>query len=487
MEKTASIYTGILHINGQLLLMLAAIMVLPGLVDLLDGSREWQAFILASAITAFFGGLLYLMTKGVPYRMDLRAGYLLTASSWLSVCLFSTLPMLFSDLDYGFIDYFFESVSGLTTTGSTVLSGLDEMARGMLLWRSLLQWFGGIGIVVLVMFLFPRMNIGGMQLFKSESSEILDKNVPRTSIFISRLFISYALLSVLCAFLYWLAGMSGFDALNHAMTTLSTAGFSTRDASMGYFDSALIEIICVVFMIMGALPLVFYAQMFFNFRIGGLFRSGQVQAFLSVWAFFVVLIGFWLWREDLYDIGTALRLSLFNVTSVVTTTGYATSDFAAWRGLAEFALIIMFFIGGCAGSTSGGVKIFRWQIMMRGTLARMKSALQPHRVIVEQYNGRRLSQEMIHDVRAFFFVYLLCWVMLTMILLFLDLDFMTSLSAAAQAIGNIGPGMGPTVGPAGNFAAFPDAGKWALIVGMLLGRLEIFTVLLLLLPDFWKK
>lgn len=488
MLTTSNSLTSIIRINGQLLLMLAAVMLIPAAVDFFADDQEWQVFLLSAAITGFFGGLILLSTSGVPLQLDLRSGYLLTASSWFVVSLFATLPMVFSALDYSFVDYYFETMSGLTTTGSTVFVGLDDMDLGMLLWRSLLQWFGGIGIVVLVMSLFPRMSIGGMQLFQSESSEISDKLVPRTSTFVSCLFVCYGILTVACAFLYWLVGMSGFDAVNHAMTTVSTAGFSTKDASLGHFDSVPIELVSILFMIAGALPLILYAQMLYNFKFRNFWRASQVPAFFALLAIFLLIITVWLWQAGIYDgFWQSLRYALFNVTSIITTTGYATANFSDWGSFAQFMFLMLFFIGGCAGSTSGGVKIFRWQIMWRGTIAQMKSTLHPHRVIIEKYNGKSISQTMINAVRSFFFIYLFAIMVIGTVLMSFGLDFLTGLSAAVQVVGNIGPGLGDVIGPAGNYIDFPDAGKFVMTLGMLLGRLEIFTILLLFVPEFWKR
>lgn len=476
----------VLFVNGIILCILAGAMIAPGILDFLHSNRDWQVFAASGGVTLFTGLMLAIANNGPPQRIDQRTSYLLTILSWSLVGAFGSLPLWLSSLKLSFTDAFFETMSGLTTTGSTVLTGLDTMAPGLLLWRSLLQWIGGIGIVVMAIVLLPLMRVGGMQLFKAESSDISGKIVPRVYQLAALTALTYLALSVACAIAYSFAGMGWFDAVNHAMTTLATGGYSTKDASIGHYDSVPIEVVSIIFMTSGALPLVFYARLFLD-GPAALARERQIVPFLCV--LFVATGAMTLWNVGFNGMGwnTALRQSAFNITSILTDTGYATADFAKWGSFAIGLFFVLFLVGGCAGSTAGGIKIFRWQLLFQGARRQLLLTLSPHRVVAVRYAGRTVELEMLASVRNFFFLYLLTFLGLSLACMATGLDFLSSTSGVAQGMANAGPGLSTLVGPAANFASIPNGAKWIIVLAMLMGRLELMTVYVLLLRDFWRR
>jgi trk/ktr system potassium uptake protein len=373
-----------LFINGILLMMLASAMIVPGVLDLANGNPDWRIFAAATGVTFFTGLMLTLANIGAAPEFSYRSRYLLTVLSWLFVALFGCLPFALGPFNLNFTAAFFESMSGLTTTGSTVLLGLDKLAPGVLLWRSMLQWIGGIGIVVMAILLLPAMRVGGMQLFRVESSDISGKIVPRFYQLATLTALVYVGLSVACAVAYRAAGMSWFDAINHAMTTLSTGGYSTKDASLGFYDSTAIEIVSIIFMTAGALPLIFYARLIMDgWRTFA--RERQVVPYIVVLAVAIACVTVWIHLSDHMGWATALRQSAVNVTSILTNTGYATSDFSTWGSFAVGAFFLFYFIGGCAGSTAGAIKMFRWQLLLRSAHRQLLLMFSPHRVVAVRY------------------------------------------------------------------------------------------------------
>jgi len=476
----------IIHTCGLLLIVLSAAMVVPGLLDFAYGNPDWSTFAVSAAVTCFTGGAWVLMSHGRPLELDRRSGYLLTVVAWCLVGAFGSLPLLFSSLGLSVTDAVFETMSGLTTTGSTVLTGLDTMAPGLLLWRSLLQWIGGLGIVVMALVMLPVLRVGGMQLFRTESSDISEKPVPRVIQMATVTAIIYVSLSVLCAIGYDLAGMNAFDAINHAMATIATGGFSTKDASLGFYDSVPIEIVSIIFMSAGALPLVWYLHIVRN--PSRLYRlDEQVKGFFLILVVSTLLMALWNVGHNGMTVAHALRVSAVNITSVLTDTGFATTDFSTWGSFAIGVFFMLMFIGGCAGSTAGAIKIFRWQLLFSGMRRQLTLTFSPSRAMPQRYAGRRIDPEMIVGVRNFFFLYLLTFALLTLGVTATGLDFVSSASGVAQAMANAGPGLGPIVGPAANFSTIPDVAKWLLVVGMLVGRLELLTVYVLLSPDYWRS
>ncbi|MAF96607.1 MAG: potassium transporter TrkH [Rhodospirillaceae bacterium] len=470
---------------GILLATLALIMLIPAAVDFLAGNPDWEVFAISSGVTLFVGVAMALTSRAGVMNLSIRQAFLMTTLSWLTLTFFASLPFVYSQLGLGFTDAFFEAMSGITTTGSTVIIGLDGLTTGILLWRALLQWLGGIGIIVMAIAVLPILKVGGMQLFRMESSDQSEKALPRTAQIASAIGVIYLLLTVACAGAYWLAGMNGFEAFAHAMTTIATGGFSTSDGSIGYFDSAWIDSIATVFMIIGALPFLLYLRTLQG-NFSALFSDSQVQWFLSMVAAVVIMSAGWLWLENGLEPVFALRLASFNTVSIITGTGYATSDFSLWGSFALPIFFFIMFIGGCAGSTTCGIKVFRFQVLYAAARTQIHHLLQPHGVFIPYYNRRPISDEVIVSVLSFFFMWFLSFSLLALALGMLGLDFLTAFSAAASAIANVGPALGPIVGPSGTFQSLSDEAKWLLSGGMLLGRLELFTVIVLFSRSFWR-
>jgi trk system potassium uptake protein TrkH len=474
----------VLFILGMVLTHFGAAMLLPAIVDAAVGNPDWQVFAASGAVTVFTGGLLLLGNRGAV-ELGLRQAFILTTACWVTLSFFGALPLMLSALPIGFTDAFFESMSGLTTTGSTVLVGLDQLPPGILLWRALLQWIGGIGIIVMGIAILPFLRVGGMQLFRAESSDRSDKPLPRLRQVAGTITAAYDLLTLACAFLYALAGMSAFEAVTHAMTTLSTGGYSTSDGSIGHFDSPPIDWIAVAFMLAGSIPFVLYVRMFHNEPMA-ILRNSQVRALLVFLAGLIAAFTLWLWAVQPVSLADALRLVTFNVVSIVTTTGYATTDYSLWGSTAVIIFLALTVVGGCTGSTAGGIKIMRFEVMILTARAQAQRLIHPHQVAALTYNQAPLTSDVQISVAVFSTLFFVSIAVGTVALDALGLDFMTSLSAAATAVANVGPGLGGMVGPAGNFAGLPDAAKWLLALGMLVGRLELFTVLILLSPGFWR-
>ena len=474
----------VFFILGMLLIHFGTAMAFPAIADLAVGNNEWQVFVASGAVTVFTGGLLLLANRG-PVELGLRQVFILTTVCWVTVCLFGALPLMLSDLPLSFADAFFESMSGLTTTGSTVLVGLDSLPPGILLWRALLQWLGGVGIIVMGIAILPFLRVGGMQLFRAESSDRSEKPLPRLRQVASAIAATYVLLTGACALLYGVAGMSAFDALTHSMTTVSTGGYSTYDSSIGHFNSPAIDWIAVVFMLAGSIPFVLYVRMVHSEPMA-ILRNSQVRALLYFLASLIVGMTFWVHAAQGISMAGALRLVTFNVVSIVTTTGYATTDYSLWGSMAVVIFLTITVVGGCTGSTAGGIKIMRFEIMILTARAQVKRLIHPHQVAVFSYNDAPVTADVQISVAVFSTLFFVSIAAGTIALNALGLDFITSLSATATAVANVGPGLGDMVGPAGNFAGLPDAAKWLLAIGMLVGRLELFTVMILFHPAFWR-
>ena len=476
----------VINLIGLLLCTLSAFMLIPGFVDYILGDEDWAAFLVSSFITLFVGAGLYLSSReNNPEHLELRQAFLLTNSAWISISLFGSLPFLFSNLNLNFIDAFFESTSGITTTGSTIIPNLEQVSYGILLWRALLQWLGGIGIIVMAVAILPMLSIGGMQLFKTESYETPDKIIPRAAIFASGISIVYIVLTSTWAFMLWLAGMPIFDSITHAMTTLATGGYSTKSESLGAFNSVNIEMIIVFGMIVGSLPFIHYLSILKN-GWKNLINDQQVKWFLLILFFLISIVTFNLYING-QNFFSSLRVSIFNVVSIVTGTGFGTDDFSQWGGFATTLLLILMFMGGCAGSTTCGLRMARIQVLIANAKTQVLKLLTPHAVIIPYYNKKPIPESVTESVMGFFFLYILVFIIISCLLGSLGLDFMTSLSGAASAIGNVGPGLGEMIGPNGTYAEIPNLGKLILCSGMILGRLEIFAILVMFTASFWKK
>jgi trk system potassium uptake protein TrkH len=472
-------------IIGVLLCILAVGMVIPAAVDAIVGNRDWTVFA-AAAVTTFFVGLALVLTcRTDVVRLTIRQAFLLTTLIWIVLPAFAALPFAFSELSLSYTDAFFEAMSGITTTGSTVIVGLDVSPPGLLLWRGILQWLGGIGIIIMALTILPMLRVGGMQMFKVEAFEAQEKILPRATSLASALTVVYVLLTAIWAFLLWMAGMTNLEAVIHAMTTIATGGYSTADASVGHFQSWRIDLIITLGMVVGGVPFLLLIQAVRG-KPFSLLRDTQVRWYLITMGAGIGAVALWLSIEMDMSLGASLRYASFNVASVMTGTGFATIDYWQWSGVAVGVLFCLMFVGGCAGSTSCGIKIFRFQILGATARIQLLRLLQPHGVFIPYYNKRPIEDGVAESVMAFFFLYGMSVGLLTLALGALGLDFVTALSGAATAISNVGPGLGEIIGPAGNFSTLPDAAKWLLSLGMLLGRLELFTVLVLLMPRFWK-
>jgi trk system potassium uptake protein TrkH len=376
-------------------------------------------------------------------------------------------------------------MSGITTTGSTVLADLDQAPPGILVWRAVLQWLGGIGIIIMAIAVMPMLRVGGMQLFRVEAFETDGKALPRAAQISTAISLVYLVLTVIWATGFWFAGMSGFDAILHAMTTIATGGFSTYDTSIGHFNSGLIDWITTAGMLVGALPFLLYLKAVQG-DLRPLMRDAQVRGFIIIVASVVLITASWLWLSSGETPVQALRYAAFNVISIITGTGYTTSQFDTWGSFSMPIFLIIMVIGGCAGSTTCGIKIFRFQVLLAATRRQLKHIVRPHGVFIPYYNHRPVSDDVITSVLSFFFLYGLSLAVLAIALGLLGLDFVTAMSGATTAISNVGPGMGPIIGPDGNFSTLPDSAKWLLSGGMLLGRLELFTVMVLFTRSFWR-
>jgi len=471
---------------GILLIILAVFMIPPMVADVAVRHPDWQVFLAASGVTLFAGVSLVLMNRGprAP-EMTNRQAFLLVTLAWAVMALFAALPLAFSELELSYADAVFEAMSGITTTGATVIVGLEHAPPGILLWRAILQWLGGIGIIVMGVAILPLLRVGGMQLVRAESSDLSEKILPRAAQVASAIGMIYLALTLVCATLYYFAGMTPFEASAHAMTTIATGGYSTRDASIGAFGSPAIEYIAIVFMILGSLPFVLYIQAT-NGQFLPLARDIQVRWFLAILAAFTIAIAVWLAFDDGYEAHYSLRLAAFNVVSLVTTTGFASADYSLWGTFPIAALFFLMCVGGCTGSTTGGIKIFRFTVLYAVASNQLARLVRPHGVFVPTFNKRPLSEAAAIGVMAFISMFGLCFALIAIALSALGLDYLTAMSGALTALANVGPGLGPLIGPAGSFSGLPDSAKWLLSFAMLIGRLELFTVLVLLTPRFWR-
>jgi trk/ktr system potassium uptake protein len=475
----------ILHLIGWFVGVLGALMLVPAIVDRFVGNSDWQVFAVSSAGTLFIGAATVMSTERPHGRLSIHQGFLLTAGVWMAAAGVGAVPLWFSQFGLDFTDAVFESMSGITTTGSTTIVGLDTAPPGILLWRGLLQWIGGIGFIVVGLAMLPFLKIGGMQLFRLESSEKSEKAMPQATRFAAAFVAIYVGLTMTCALLLKIAGMTTLEAVAHAMSTIATGGFSTSDSSVGHFANPVIDWIIVVFMISGSLPFLLYVRLLQRRRKLE-FSFHQVVTFFRLIGGATLLMTLWLVIERDTGLFEALTLSAFNVVSIVTTTGFATDDYSLWGHLPLVLFMLLTFVGGCSGATAGGIKMFRFDMLLLALELYVRRLIYPHGAFVVTYDGRRVGEDVIAGVLMFVGIYLITTGAVSVVLAILGLDFMTSISGAATAIGNVGPGLGPLIGPAGNFAEVSDAAKWVLTAAMLLGRLELFTVFALFAPAFWR-
>ncbi|MGR3323254.1 MAG: TrkH family potassium uptake protein [Pseudooceanicola sp.] len=474
------------YVIGLLTAVLGATMLLPMLVDMAEGRGHWPVFAESALISVLVGGITALSCQnGVKQGLSIQQTFLLTTLVWLALPIFGALPFMLGETAARPVDAFFEAMSGLTTTGSTVFSGLDDMPRGLLLWRGILQWLGGIGIIVVAMVFLPELRVGGMQIFRSEAFDTMGKILPRATAIASQISVIYVGITLACAMTYFALGMGAFDATVHALTTVSTGGFSTRDASFGAFSGSP-EYAAAFFMILAALPFVRYVQML-NGNGGAILEDSQARAFILTIAVLVGTAFVALLHIFPHHWEKSLREALFNITSIISGTGYASVDYMGWG---PFLITIFFFvglIGGCAGSTACSIKIFRYQILMASIRTQIRRIHSPHAIVTPRYDGRPISEDVLSSVMTFFVFFIVSMGLLSVALALTGLDFVTAISGAATAIGNIGPGLGDIIGPAGNFGPLNDTAKWLLAIGMLVGRLELMAVYVILTVSFWRS
>ncbi len=480
-------FRAVLAILGFLLLLTGAAM-LPALgLALFDGTADAKALVLSALATAACGGGLWLGFKNRRNGRGKREGFLIAASGWAVASLFGCLPYLLSGAIPSFTGAYFETMSGFTTTGSSVLADVEALPRGLLLWRATTQWVGGMGILLLSIAILPLLGVGGMQLVNAEMSHVTaEKLTPRISQTARLLWGFYLGLTVLAALLLLGGGLSVFDAVTHAFAALATGGFSTRNASVAAFDSAYVQYVLAAFMFVSGASYVLHLRALRGERLAAYARDNEFAyyAIATLVATAAVFAGIPAAMHA--GLEERFRAALFQVVSVVSSTGFVSSDYGLWAPAVQLILLFMMVHAGCAGSTSGGMKIMRWLLLLKGLRVEIRKLLHPRAVFVARYNGRAVTPDVMSAAQAFLVVYVALAAACTILLAALGLDFASAFSAVISALSNVGPGLG-SVGAAENFAHVHAAGKWILSLCMLLGRLELFTVLVLFMPSVWKE
>ena len=475
----------VFFIVGILLLVLGLFMMIPYAVQLIYDENS-NSFFSSSIITIFIGILTVLATLKKDNQLNLQQAFLFSTLSWVTIALFGSLPFLLSNLNLSFSEAFFESMSGITTTGSTTIIDLDNTPKSILLWRAIMQWLGGIGIIVMATTVMPLLKVGGMQVFKTDSSGS-EKILPKTIEVAFTIISIYIILTLACSFIYWIQGMNIFDSIAHALTTLATGGFSTHNESIGYFKSPGIEFTSIIFIVLGSIPFITYLK-FVKGNKKIFYQDVQIRGFLYLLIISIAIMFFYLFvNKTEYSVLDNLRISSFNVISILSGTGYVTDDFGLWGEFPLIFFIFLMFVGGCAGSTTCGIKIFRLQILFVFVGNQIKKLIYPNSIFIVNYNNKKIEDSFINSVIIFIFAYLFLFLIIAMLLSVSGLDFLSAISGAATSISNVGPGLGEMIGPNGNFSQVSNISKWILSFGMLLGRLEIFAVLVLFLPSFWRS
>ena len=471
---------------GVLLTILGCSMLIPYSIQVVLNENS-HSFIGSSFVTIFIGILFILGNLEKHFKLNLQQTFLFSALAWFLIAVFGSLPFLLSPLTMSISEAFFESMSGITTTGATVITNLDSTPKSILLWRAIMQWLGGIGIIVMAITILPLLKVGGMQLFKMEGPLSTEKILPRTLEIATILISTYVVLTFLCAFFYWFFGMSIFDSVAHSMTTLATGGFSTHNKSIGFFGNSNIEIVASIFIILGSIPFITYLK-FLKGDKKIFIKDIQIQGLVNILIFSIIIMFVYLFIiSEETSIIDSLRISFFNVISILSGTGYVTDDFGLWGKFSLIFFLFLMFIGGCAGSTACGIKIFRLQMLIIFLKNQFKKLISPNSVIIMKYNNQKISDEFIKSVVTFVFSFLFIFLIIALLLSLTGLDLLTSVSGAASAISNVGPGLGDVIGPNGNYKNIPDISKWVLSFGMLLGRLELFAILVLFFPSFWRN
>ena len=458
---------------------------IPLITELIYQTESWQSYAVPILLYLIVGGSLVITNRNVELKISIKEAFIITVLSWILLAILCAIPFIYTQLRLSIVDAIFESMSGITTTGATILNNIDELPKGILIWRALLQWLGGIGIVIIALVILPFLRIGGMQLFHLEGDDPYDKFLPKISSVVTKIVIVYSSLTFLLMLLYFLNGMIFFDALAHSFTTISTGGFSTHDNSFAYFQSNSILNISTIFMILGSIPFLLLAQTTFNNF--ALFKDHQVRVLIFILVLAITLIFYF--AKPYVEGNTLSQLSTisFNTISIISGTGYVSSNFEDWGNYASVLFLLLMFIGGCAGSTTGGLKVFRFQILFKYIHLHLKRMLQPHMVVTAKFNGKKVPESTYESVMTFFFIYIITFAFSALLLSFSGLDFLTCISAAASTISNVGPGLVEIIGPDGNYSTLTNYAKIVLVITMFLGRLEMLTILVLLLPSFWKN
>jgi trk system potassium uptake protein TrkH len=476
----------VFFIIGILLVVLGVSMLAPYVIQTIYKENS-HSFLSSSFITIFIGILFILTNIEKEYKLNLQQTFLFSTLAWLVVAIFGSLPFILSSETFSISEAFFESMSGITTTGATIITDLEKSPKSILFWRSIMQWLGGIGIVVMAITILPLLKVGGMQLFKMEGPDTTEKILPRTTEVGAIITLTYLVLTLLCAFFYWIFGMSTFDSIAHSMTTIATGGFSTHNESIGFFKNPNIEIVASVFIILGSIPFISYLK-FANGNKKIFFQDEQIKGliFLLIISIFIMFV-YLLYINYESSVLDKIRIASFNVISILSGTGYVTDDFGLWGQFSLIFFLFLMFIGGCAGSTACGIKIFRLQMLFLFLKNQIKKLIYPNSVTIINYNNQKITDNFMNSVIIFIFCFVFIFLIITLLLSVSGLDFLTAISGAASSISNVGPGLGGIIGPDGNYKEIPDISKWILSFGMLLGRLELFAVLVLFFPSFWRN
>ena len=477
----------ILRIIGVLIFFFGLTMVFPLLVGLYYRDGSLVPLVISMAVTVTAGIILYaLFRKSEAEIISQREGMAIVAVGWTAVGLFGAIPFYLGDEAFTFTDAVFESVSGFTTTGASVLTAIESVSKGLLFWRSFIQWLGGMGIIVLSVAILPFLGVGGMQLYKAEvPSPVPDKLKPRIRDTAMILWKVYAGISLAEVILLMLGGMGLYDAVCHTFTTMPTGGFSTKNASVAHFDSVYFDCVFIFFMLLAGINFSLHYQMIRGKPLA-FWKDAECRFFLGTVALLTIAVSLDIFRTVYDSLGEALRYGAFQVASIITTTGFATADYEKWPAMSQLILLLCMFVGASAGSTGGGMKCLRIMLCFKYCYRELFSLIHPHSVTHVKIGGKTVPDDVLRSVLGFLALYVGLFALSSIALAGFGVDFVTSFSAVAASIGNIGPGFG-LVGPVENFAGIPAAGKWLLVWCMLLGRLEIFTVIILVVPEFWRK
>lgn len=477
----------VLMFNGYFISVLGTAMLMVGAYDIYMTSASWSYFLSAALLSLFIGVGLLLSNKTDSHTLSMKQGYLLTVTSWVSMSFAATLPFVFYDSGLSFADVFFETVSGISGTGATVFADVESLPKQILLWRSILNLLGGIGVVIFASALLPFLGIGGMQIFQRENSDVNDKFMPKFHYIAKRIILVYAVLVAACVASLYFAGMNWFDAINHGFSAAATGGFSTKNNSIAFYDSPKIEAVIVLFMLLSALPMTFYVMLLQN-KTEQSVRSAQVGAFFKVVAVSVLIMAVWLRFKGICGSFTeALRYAAFNVVSVITTCGLSSADYLTWGSFAVLFFAIIMFVGGCSGSTTGSIKIFRWQVLASFLKQAVIMAIEPKRMVVLKIKKFVIDGQVVASVMIFVTMFFATAGVLVLLLALSGVDATTSMAAVFGCITNVGPSFIKSLGPSGNYGAFSPFVKYVLAAAMLLGRLEILTILIVFTRNFWRR